>query len=249
MHLDEERLQRLVHGELTTPDEADARGHVASCEECALRLALAEREEREVEALLARVDEPAPWVSADAVMRRARMEEATPSERGPRPAHARRWAVMLSAAVLLGSTAVLAMRASSLREWMNHTLVGAGAGTRTRSLPQPIDSRAGGIAVEPGDRLTIVFSTPQDQGGVRVSLSDGAEVEIQGPPGAASFTSEAQRLVVDNRGAAVFEIRVPRSAPWIEIQVASSRVFLKDGSRTTPAVDPSEIRPLKPASP
>src|SRR5262245_57762605 len=252
MHLDEERLQRLMHGELEAADMAAARTHLASCAECAARLAYAEQEERQVEALLAQVDQPAPLVGVEAVERRARMEEVTARERtaahGSRPMPARRWAVLLSAAILLGSTAVLAMRSSSLREWMNHTLAGAGLRPAPGHGADPPDARAGGIAVEPGERLVIAFSTPQDEGGVRVSWSAGAEVEVQGPPGAASFTSEPQRLLVDNHGAsAVFEVRLPREARWIEIQVAGSRVFLKDGARTTPSL--AEVLPLKPAVP
>ena len=42
--------------------------------------------------------------------------------------------------------------------------------------------------------------------------------------------------MVDNRGSsAVFEIRLPCDAPWVEIQVAGARVFLKEGERATPA--------------
>jgi hypothetical protein len=109
--------------------------------------------------------------------------------------------------------------------------------SQSGSRPEPTqDVRVGGIAVAPGERLVIAFTSPQEAGGVRVSCTGDREVQVQGPPGAASYTSEAERLVVDNRGSsAVFDIRLPCDAPRVEIQVAGVRIFLKEGERVTPA--------------
>src|SRR5262245_44329968 len=70
-HLDEERVQRLLGGELPAPAEAAAREHLAVCEDCSRRVAEAKHEEDEVSALLRAVDDPRPAVSADAVAARA----------------------------------------------------------------------------------------------------------------------------------------------------------------------------------
>jgi hypothetical protein len=42
------------------------------------------------------------------------------------------------------------------------------------------------------------------------------------------------QLVIDNRGSsASFEIQIPRAAPWVEVQVAGDRIFLKAGPQIT----------------
>ena len=48
IHLDDERLQRLLHGELDTAAAAAARDHLAGCAACAARLDEAERDEQAV---------------------------------------------------------------------------------------------------------------------------------------------------------------------------------------------------------
>lgn len=69
-----------------------------------------------------------------------------------------------------------------------------------------------------------------------MSLVAGPEVAVRGPVGAATFTSDVDRLVIDNRGsAASFEIAIPATAPRVEIRVGADRIFLKDGARVTTA--------------
>jgi anti-sigma factor RsiW len=255
MHLDEERLQRLLDGELEATDAGAARDHLATCPACRARLSEWEREARDVESLLASVDQPAPVPSFEVVMRRARMEE-TPvapdrSVLGPRPRLAWRWAAALAGAAAL-TGAAMAVPGSPVRAWVDRVL-GNRASITSRSAPpddRTDDVRVGGIAVAPGERLVIAFTSAQEAGGARVTCTGDREVQVQGPPGAASFTSEAERLVVDNRGSsAVFEIRLPCDAPWVEIQVAGARVFLKEGERATPAgsLGSSSLLPLDPA--
>ena len=48
MHLDEVRLQRLLHGELSSLEEKGAREHLTECGECSRRFAAMEREEKAV---------------------------------------------------------------------------------------------------------------------------------------------------------------------------------------------------------
>ena len=108
-------------------------------------------------------------------------------------------------------------------------LAGAACGPRAETS---------GIAVLPGQKLTIIFArggevrAPGPAGRVRVSLSEDPEVQIQAPSGAASFTTKADFVLIGVRNSsATFEVRIPRSAPSVEIQVDDDRVFLKDGSR------------------
>ncbi|MGH7607066.1 MAG: anti-sigma factor family protein, partial [Gemmatimonadales bacterium] len=72
MHLDEEQLQRLLHGELVPSAEAAARHHFATCSLCRERTAQAEREETEVHAWLRHVDHPPPELTAETIAARAR---------------------------------------------------------------------------------------------------------------------------------------------------------------------------------
>lgn len=71
MHLDDELIQRLVHGELVTRDEAVATRHLDSCAGCRLRVAEAEREEGQIFELLRQLDHPLPDVTADEIADRA----------------------------------------------------------------------------------------------------------------------------------------------------------------------------------
>jgi hypothetical protein len=88
MHLDDERIQRLLHGELG-PVEAETRLHLSRCDACSGLLEEARLEEERVFALLSRVDHPIPAVDP-------------PSLIAGRPKPASRWG-RRAAAVLLGA--------------------------------------------------------------------------------------------------------------------------------------------------
>jgi hypothetical protein len=76
----------------------------------------------------------------------------------------------------------------------------------------------------------------------RVRLTDSAHVVVRAANGAATFSSDADRLVIDNRGGVgTFEIQIPRSAPRVEVLVNGARRYLKEGDRVTvnePAEEP-----------
>jgi anti-sigma factor RsiW len=220
MHLDEERLQRLLHGELPAQEEKAAREHLAACMECGGRLAEAEREDTEVHALLRSADRPAPRVGADTIVARAATRHLELSR--------------VAAAILLalGMIAVAAYAApgSPLKAWVGAMVewVGGGSG-RSRAA---VERRVSGIAVAPGRQLIILFTSSQSIGRAEVSLTDDAEVVVRAPIGAATYTSGAEQLTIDNRGsAATFEIQIPRTAPRIEIRLEGSLVFLKEAER------------------
>lgn len=196
-----------------------------------------QREESEVAALLRILDDSPPEISAATVV--ARAERAAASAR--RSAWLRRAAALLVAVGIAG--AAYALPGWPVRGWVDGIVLRIGGRTppsaETPAPPAPLgteDSSAGvsGIAVRPGQKLLIRFQTAQLGGQVHVWLTDGPEVSVRAPAGAAIFASGAAQLLIDNRSpSATFEIRIPRDASWIEIGVGADRIFLKRGSRVT----------------
>ena len=225
MHLDEGQVQRLLHGELTTADALAVRRHLAECGTCRERVDVATDEEGDVLTALAALDHAVPAVSSGAIERRAR---ATAVRRVPRAA---------GIVIALGiAGAAYAAPGSPLPAWLGALsgwVRGEPSVSQVTSSPSPlIPSDAAGIAVRPGASLTIAFTSWQTAGVARVRLADGGHVEVRAPNGAATFSSDADRLVIDNRGgAATFEIQIPRSAPRVEILVNGTRRYLKEGDR------------------
>lgn len=242
MHLDDGLVQRLLDAELAAREETAAREHLAGCAECRTRLAEAERDFRAIQALLQHLDHPRPEVPAQAVVARA----GVPGFPWRRAAVV---ALMLGGAgvayALPGSPLPSLMRAA--RAWL--------AGGRARPDPVSVRPQAepagAGIAVVPGDDLLIVFPSPRAGARARVSLTADSEVMVRAPVGAATFTSEPARLVIETRAPATFEIGIPRDAPRVEIRLGERRLFLKRGPRVTadvagPAGGPY-LLPLAPA--
>jgi hypothetical protein len=222
VHLDEEQIQRLLHGELTPSSAASARDHVAGCPECSSRLAEVEREEAWVLDRLRALDHPPPPMSAKATMIDRRGVAWV------------RWAAGILLAIGL-ATVAYAAPGSPLRRLVHRVSewIAGGQPSAPRGYPATVaDSAARGIAVTPGNRFTIVFSTEQPRGTATVLLTGGTEVVVRAVGGAATFTSDLDRLSVDNSGnAARFEVEIPHRAPYVEIRVGDRRAFAKDGSR------------------
>ena len=109
------------------------------------------------------------------------------------------------------------------------------------SPPSPSPAPAvAGVPIAPGQRLIIAFTSSQAEGDAHVRLTDGAEVVVRAPSGAATFSSDADRLVIDNRGGTgTFEIQIPRTAPRVEIVVDRTRRFLKEADRVTASEGPA----------
>jgi len=231
VHLDEERLQRLLDGELARDDEARARTHLAGCDECSGRFAAMAREEERVGTLLRTLDRPAPRLDVTAIARRAE---------APRPRIAR-WAA--SIALVLGlAGAAYALPGSPLPRWVDavvHWASGRQNPLAPPATPAPPRSSAG-VAVSPGRSLLVLFTAPNPRGQVVVTLTAGTEVEIRAPQDAATFTSGEERLVVEDHGLeATYEVDVPLAAPRVEIRVGERRIFLKAGGRVATATSGS----------
>jgi hypothetical protein len=224
MHLDEEKVQRLLHGETAPPAETAVRDHLARCMECRSRVAEAEWEERWVLERLRRVDHAPSPIAVQAIM-------------GPGRRRAAGWG-RLAAGMLLALAAVgvaYAAPGSPFRGVLQRIVEWVRGSSKPPIHAAPSPEAAGGqagIAVAPGDRLTIAFAVEQSGGTATVSLTDGSDVVVRALGGTTTFTSEVDRLSIEHRGApGRFEILIPRGAASVEIRAGGRRSFLTEASR------------------
>ncbi len=233
MHLDEARLARLVDGELGG-EESAVRGHLAECADCRRRALEAREGAEAVGRRLAALDHPAPAVSAASIAARARVQRRE-----------WRWAWAAAAVLAVGAAGAAWAAPGSPLPGLVRELVRRVGGTAGReSAPEgpvagPDLAADAGIAVEPGASLMIEFLNGEGGGAARVSLVDLEEVVIRGPAGAATFTTDESRLVVEQVAApAAFDVLIPRTARRVEIRARGTQLFLKDGDRVSAAVAP-----------
>lgn len=222
MHLDETQVQGLLHGELARGDETAARAHLEACVACADRVDTASREEANVFALLSAVDHPPPRMSAHVIEARARAEDG----------RRWRWAAGIVLALGIGGVAYAAP-GSPLPQLVRALVTWVRPGNdvaQTRSIAASSGAASmAGVALVPGEHLVIAFTSTQTRGEARVRLTDSAEVVVRAPNGAATFSSDVDRLVIDNRGGTgTFEIQIPRSAARVEIIVNGEGRFRVD---------------------
>ena len=223
MHLDDDRLQRLLDGELPAGETPEVRAHLTTCVACRERAATAERALAELDDLLRLLDHPATPPTVADVARAARPRWAGPA----------RWAAAAAFAVALAGVAY-AVPASPLPRWIAVVAERLERRDGTR-MPDPVPppAREAGIAVPPGERLVVAFDSNQAEGEAMVMLRPGAgEVTIRGPGGAASFATGPDHVTVMNFGSrASYTVEIPADAPSIEIRVAGVRKLLKTGPR------------------
>ena len=233
MHLNDEQIQRYLHGELSSRERADVAEHVAECELCAGRLAEAEREEQDVFGLLERLDHKPLRHDINSVMS-ANREDG----RATRNVWVRRVAVLVLIAALGG--AAYAFPGSPLPGWIDKLtgdshdqVVPRETTTASDSTTSTLVPAVSGIAIPPPKRFSIVFAAPQDSGMVYLTPSEGLNIVIRAVGGAPRFTlSSADRLEVDNTGLnSSYEIEIPKASHFVELIVGDRRVILKDGLR------------------
>lgn len=222
MHLDDERVQRLLHGELEPGADRRAREHLAGCESCRLLMAEAREEEGRIFGLLGRVDHQAPEVDPEllisaAVRVRPRRE---------------RWVAGFALAAAAAGAAYAAPGSPLPR--VLQRVFGFAA---TSSSPVAASPEAGeaappgaGIAVTPGDRLTIRFLIRGEGAVATLSVTEGIEVSVRAVDGAATFTSDEDRISVHGAGPARFEILIPRTAPSVDVVSDKVPVLRKRGA-------------------
>ncbi|MBA3319551.1 MAG: hypothetical protein H0T50_15880, partial [Gemmatimonadales bacterium] len=85
-----------------------------------------------------------------------------------------------------------------------------------------------GIAVAPGKKLTIRFTGDRDSAVATVSITDGEVVVVRALEGSPDFTSDVERLSVETKGRARFEILIPRSAASVTVVAGDHPVFRRD---------------------
>lgn len=220
MHLNEEQIQRLLHGELPGIEEPLIRGHVGVCSECRSRLEEAEREEAWISQHLRRLDHGQPQVSVESVL----------AHRAWLPRWGR-WAASIIL-TLAAAGAAYAVPGSPLPGLLDRIIQLAHRGASTEPHRQGgLDLRSG-IAVEAGDRLTIAFQAGRGRDTVIVSLANRADVAVRARGGNIAFSSDPERLSIRNQGASArFEIAIPRAARSVEIRSGDRRIWSKQGAR------------------
>lgn len=237
MHLDEETLQRLLHGELAGPGESRARSHLASCRECVRRLEEAAREEDRIFGLLEELDHALPATGPESIL-----------PAGPAP---ERWRSRIAAGIafllVVGGIAV-AVPGSPVREWVRGALRGDQPPASVEAGPTGEESVAG-VSVDPGESIEVAFEESQERGRILVRLVRAPElqVRIHGPsPG---IRVHPDRIVVANAGsAASYEILVPESAPRMRVRVGPRVLLEKAGGEVrapTPRSEEGWVLPLR----
>jgi len=230
MHLDLERMQRLLHAELSPEALQLATEHLSGCAECSAQVSEARRSEARVHALLTRLDHKLPELDLTAMT----------APDGARGVAWMRWAAGIVLTIALGGVAY-AYPGSPVRRLVDSLLRRPAVEVPAiPSAPTPEPSAApasSGIAVAPGRRLVVVF-TPVDSGRVHVVLSDADAVVVRAPTGSATFSTQAGRLEVRSTIAAVYELEIPRAARRIELMVGGRLVLLKEGARVSTSAAP-----------
>lgn len=238
MHIELERMQRFLHGELDTPAEALVREHLAGCGDCRASLERAAREEEEISARLTALDHPRPELRARDLMR-------APVRRSRRRS---RWGrAALVPLILLGAAGgAYAFPGSPVPGWIDMLVdhvTGLVSAVRVSTKPVTQDGSVqpdpSGLWIDPGSSSVVTFEHAQPGSRVRVILFDGDEVRATAVDGAAAFTADGSDLVIRNDGTATrFEIRIPRLAPLVEIRVGDRVLFRKVGQTIVTPVEP-----------
>lgn len=228
MHLDDESIQRFLHGELSGGDQATTGAHLDTCPECTQRLAEAAEEEARMFSLLERLDHPSPGISLADLPRRPAV----------RRARRLRWAAGIIGAFGV-STVAYAAPGSPVPGWV-HRLVGrmAPAPTTPDSTSPGPEGGAfpAGVSVAPGPHFTVVFSPSGWAGTVIVSVEAVPEVSVEAEGTEAAFTMDTGLLLVEARGrSGAFRVRIPVDAPRVDLRLAGETLFSKIGATVSTA--------------
>ncbi len=222
MHLDDDHIQRLIDGELAPDVAARARAHSETCAECGTLVASAARESAEIASLLHTLDDEPPQASADAIAWRAR-EASAPDWR-------RRAAGIVVALALAGGAYAFVAPGSPLRTWVVALVAPRAPEQGAPPAPAPQMENAG-IAVAPGASFVIAIPSAREGARAVITLTDDVALSIRAQSGAATFTSATGRAIVSLHGPAVLDVRIPRTAPRVEIVLGGRSVLRADAGR------------------
>ena len=232
MHLDDERIQRLLHDELGSAD-AETRLHLESCAACRELMDEAREEERRIFWLLSQVDHPPPAIDPRILL-------AEPTASGGH------WG-RRAAAVILGvaiAGAAYALPGSPLPAALDQLLGtgvarrGSAPATRPERVPAPPPA---GIAVPAEDGLVIRLLAEGAGAVATVELTEEEEVVVRAVEGNATFTSDPGGLTVRSSGPVRLEIHIPRTAASIEVRSGSTPVFRKLAGRSVSGAAPDSM--------
>jgi hypothetical protein len=228
MHLDDERIQRLLHDELG-PAAAETQLHLESCAACRGLVAESRVEEDRIFELLSQVDHPIAALDPRSLL----AERQTSGG-----AWGRRAAAVIVGAAIAG--AAYALPGSPLPAALDR-LLGSGGGSRD-SLPatrtERDSARPAGIAVAAEEGLVIRLVAAGEDAVAIIELTEAEEVVVRAVEGSATFTSDPGRLTVRSSAPVRLEIHIPRSATSVEVLAGSTPVF-----RTLDGDPVSEIPP------
>ena len=225
MHLDDERVQRLLHGELGAA-EAETRVHLENCAPCRDLVDGAREEEDRILALLSEVDHPVARPDPRVVLAE---RNASRGQWGRRAA-----AAILGVAV---AGAAYALPGSPLPGALDR-LLGTGPGIRDSARATQADRATAppaGIAVPAAEGLVVELMA---EGQAAIELTDEEEVAVRAVAGAATFSSDPGRLTVRSSGPVQLEIRIPRTATGVEVLAGSIPVFRKLASGPVSPIPP-----------
>ncbi len=77
---------------------------------------------------------------------------------------------------------------------------------------------------------------------LRVSIGDGDQVVVRARPGAATYSTDADRLTIDARGLSdTFAIEIPRAAPKVVIRSGGVRLLVAQGGQVVAPVVPDTL--------
>lgn len=229
MHLDDERIQRFLDGELDPAAEVEVRAHAGRCPACRAALEGADAEQREVDALLSRLEDPAVAVNSRETVR------AWDRRRGRR-----RVAAAASILVALGvAGGAWAATGGPLPGWLrppgpSEPASTPGPGAEVGEPPTADEEPGAGMQAR-ADGLVVVFPGGESGAEVRVGLTDEPHVTVRSLRGDVAFTDsrEGRRLSVEASGAgAVVRVDVPRDALRVEIRMGGRRIFLQEAGRS-----------------
>lgn len=212
MHVEDAALLALIDGE-SIAGEDDLRGHLASCEHCAIRLEGLRFVDRRVSGALAELDLTTPWAEMPDALRQAARDAVTPiSAPSASPEDAVRlerrrgrlasWRPAVAAAGLVFVLAVgaAAIPGSPVREFMVDSF------SALFDDVGPDDAGPSVVAVDPVDgavRVVVLGATSE----LRITIRAGETARAAVSARRASFAVEAGEVrVTDARGDLTIEL-------------------------------------------
>lgn len=179
----------------------------------------------ELSELLGALDDPAPSVSAEDVIRAA---EARPGPARKIP-HAALWAASLAGLTAAGIVVAAIVPGSPLREAIER--IGADPVVpAAEDAASDLWSRQSGVALVAGREIEIRFETTQSQGSIELVAVGGDSVRVEVRDDAVGFIVGGGSIRIQNRAAAAsYRISLPEQLPAARITVGPDTIYRRIG--------------------